>query len=148
MMDTSSNANHLENTMIANTQFLRRVLAVDSIGTAAMALCTVIFARPLSELLGIPVQLLTGMGLALLPFTAWVGWLARQTNPPRKQVWLLIASNDVWIVASLLVAFSGWLPLTTLGVEFVVAQALLTVVITTLEFVAIRRAPDATRSFA
>ena len=134
--------------MVNNTQFLRRVLAIDSIGTGLLALAAVIAASPLSDVTGIPVQWLAGLGLALLPFAAWVGWLARQSNPPRKLVWLLIVANDVWIAASLLVVFGDLLPLTALGIEFVVAQALLTLVIATLEFVAIRRVGNNVQSFA
>ncbi len=131
--------------MVTNTRFLRRVLAIDSIGTGAIALSAVIAARPLSVLLGIPVQWLTIVGLLLLPFAAWVGWLARQDNPPRKLVWLLIAGNAVWIADCVVLMLSGWLPLTALGIEFMAAQVLLTVVITTLEYVALRRATGYTR---
>jgi hypothetical protein len=96
-------------------------------------------ARPLAALFGIPVIALTSVGLLLLPFTAWVGWLARQTNPPRKLVWWVIAANAVWIVDSFLLLLSGWLPLTELGTEFIAAQALLALGITIRQYVAIRR---------
>ena len=134
--------------MVNNTHFLRRVLAIDSIGTGLLALGAVIAAGPLSDVTGIPAQWLTIVGLALLPFAAWVGWLARQSSPPRKLVWSLIVANDVWIAASFVVAFSDLLPLTTLGIEFMIVQALLTAVIATMEFVAIRRVANNAQSFA
>jgi hypothetical protein len=139
---------HSENTMVTNTGFLRRVLAVDAIGTAALALAAVIAAGPLSAALGIPAPWFVGVGLLLLPFAAWVGSLARQINPRRRQVWLLIVGNDMWIAASLVLAFSGWLPLSELAAEFIVAQAALTATIATLEFIAIRRTSDSIQSFA
>jgi hypothetical protein len=125
--------------MNIQTRSLRRILAIDSIGTTALALCAVFAARPLATLFGIPVFTLTSVGLLLLPFTAWVGWLARQANPPRKLVWWVIAANAVWIVDSLLLLLSGWLPLTELGAEFIAVQALLALGITIRQYVAIRR---------
>jgi hypothetical protein len=140
--------NLAENIMATNTHFLRRVLAIDSIGTAAIALGVVVTAGPLSAALGIPAPWLAGIGIALLPFAAWVGWLARQSNPPRKHVWVLIAANDLWVATSVVIAFSSLLPLTALGIEFLVIQALLAAVMATLEFVAIRRVANNTQSFA
>jgi len=129
--------------MVNNTSFLRRVISSDAIVTAAMALSLVVAAQPLAALFGVPTRLLAIVGLLLLPFAAWVGWLARQKSPPAKLVWLLVVANVVWVVDSFLLLLSGSLPLTTLGTEFVAAQALLTIGITTLEFVAIKRSATA-----
>jgi hypothetical protein len=129
--------------MINNTRFLRRVIAMDAIATSIMALSMVVAAQPLSILFGLPSLFLTITGLLLLPFAAWVGWLASQYTPPRKLVWLLIASNAVWIADSLLLLFGAWTPLTAsvtpLGTEFIAIQTLLTMIITALEFAAVKR---------
>ena len=132
--------------MTTRTRFLRRVLALDSIGTTILALGVVFTARPLSELFGASVATLTIVGLSLLPFTAWVGWLASRANPPRKLVWWVIAANAVWTVDSFVLLMSGWMPLTELGKEFIAGQALLTLGIMTLEYIAIRRVPAHTHA--
>ena len=128
--------------MPVHTFFETVTVTFEVIGVAAMALGIVIAARPLSFLFGIPVFVLTSVGLVLLPFAAWVGWLARQNSPPRKLVWLLIASNVAWVADSFLLMLSDRMPLTALGSEFIAIQALLTAGITTLEFVAIRRTAE------
>jgi len=129
--------------MNTQTQFLRRVLALDAIGTGTMAAGMVLGAQPLSTTLGMPAWLLSTLGLALLPFAAWVGWLARRDYSKRsiaKPVWLLIAANIAWAIDSAILILSGWLPLTSIGMEFVAVQAVFTLGITTLEYVGLRRA--------
>jgi len=122
--------------MTDNTRFLRRVIAMDAIATGAMALGFVAVASPLSDVFGLPSLALIFVGLALLPFAAWVGWLAKQSHPPLKLVRLLVAANVIWAADSLLLALSDWVSLTAIGTEFVVAQAVITLVAATLEWVA------------
>lgn len=126
----------------SRSSFLRRVLATDAIGTGIMAAGMVLGAQPLATAFGIPAWLLTTLGAALLPFAAWVGWLSRRqyAEPAStKLVWLLIAGNVVWAIDSAALILGGWLPLTAIGMEFVAIQAILTVGITTLEYVGAKR---------
>jgi hypothetical protein len=137
-MDSSSTT-LWENTMTHNIRFLRRVMAIDAIATGAMALGFVAMAGPLSEIFGLPSLALTCIGLVLLPFAAWVGWLAKQRHPPLKLVRILVAANVIWAADSLLLAFGNWMPLTAIGTEFVAFQAVITLVAATLEWTASQR---------
>ena len=96
-------------------------------------------AEPLSTLFGMPVPLLIGAGLFLLPLAVWVGWLAKEAQPSRRAVWLLIAGNGVWVVESLLLLALDWVQPTGLGTVFIIVQAVATAVFAELEYVALKR---------
>jgi hypothetical protein len=135
-------SSHTHNYDQNRSVFLRRALATDAMGTGAMAAGMVLGAQPLAAALGMPAWLLTALGLALLPFAAWVGWLSRRryTEPSStKLVWLLIAGNMAWAIDSAVLIVGGWLPLTAIGTEFVAIQAILTLGITALEYVGVKR---------
>ena len=59
------------------SSLLRRALGADAVATLASALLMVLGAAPLAGWLGLPETLLRWAGLGLVPYAAWVGWLAR-----------------------------------------------------------------------
>jgi len=119
--------------------FLRRVLALDAVASGALGVLMLIAAEPLSSLLGLPSTLLAGAGVALLPWAAWVGWLASRSTPLRLQVWLVIGLNAMWVIESALLLIGDWVQPTTLGVVFVIAQAAAVGVFAELQYFGIRR---------
>lgn len=119
---------------------LRRALAADAIGSGAIALLLSIAAGPLSELLGFAPSFLRTVGLLLLPWTIWVGWLATRTDPPRTQVWSVIGINALWVIDSVVLLLGGWTQPTSLGVAFVIAQAVAVGVFAELQYIGVRRA--------
>ena len=121
------------------TRFLRTVLAADAIACGVMGTLLIVGAQPLAALFGLPVLLLIGAGVFLLPLAAWVGWLSKQAQPSRRAVWLLIAGNGVWVVESLLLLVPDWVQPTALGTAFIVVQAVATAVFAELEYVALKR---------
>lgn len=119
--------------------FLRRVLAFDAIsclGMGALMIAGAAFAEPL---LGVPPPLLQSSGAALLPFAAFVGWLASRETPPAAGVWAAIAINAIWVIDSLLLAAGTWAQPTTLGIVMIVGQALVVATLAELEFVGLKR---------
>lgn len=119
--------------------FLRRVLAFDAIsclGMGALMIAGAAFAEPL---LGVPAPLLQSSGAALLPFAAFVGWLASRETPPAAGVWAAIAINAIWVIDSLLLAAGTWAQPTTLGIVMIVGQALVVATLAELEFVGLKR---------
>jgi hypothetical protein len=119
--------------------FLRRALGIDAIASGALGLLMLVTAQPLSALLGLPTTLLSGAGVALLPWAAWVGWLASRPMPPRLQVWFVIALNVVWVIESAILLIGDSVQPTSLGIAFVIAQAAAVGVFAELQYFGIRR---------
>jgi hypothetical protein len=97
-------------------------------------------AAPMLEpWLGLPAPLLRFAGIALLPFAAVVGWLGLQTSPARAGVQAIITANFGWAAASILLLLAGGVNPTTLGIAFVVFQAVVVGVLGELQYVGLRR---------
>jgi hypothetical protein len=121
------------------TRFLRTVLLADAIACGVMGALLLVGAQPLANLFDLPVPLLVGAGIFLLPLAAWVGWLSKQAQPSRRAVWLLIVGNGAWVAESLLLLALDWVQPTALGTTFVIVQAVATGVFAELEYVALKR---------
>ena len=119
--------------------FLRRVLTLDAVTSGAMGALLVLAQAPLSSLLGLSASLLFWAGLSLLPFAAFVGWLATRELPPRAGVWAVVLCNALWVVDSFVLLASDWSDLTLLGKLFVLFQALAVAVFAELQFFGLRR---------
>lgn len=119
--------------------FLRRVLTLDAVTSAAMGALLLLAMSPLTGLLGLPRPLLLWAGLSLLPFAAFVGWLATRELPPRAGVWAVVIINAFWAVDSLLLLVAGWFEPTPLGTVFVVFQALVVGLFAALQLAGLRR---------
>jgi hypothetical protein len=126
--------------------WLRRVLAIDAVSSAAMGLGLLVLAPTLAPLLNLPLDLLREAGAILLPFAALVGYLASREQPARAGVWTVIALNAVWTVDSIVLLLSGWVEPNGLGYAFVIGQAVVVGVFAELEYVGLRRASLAAAS--
>ncbi|MFC3711622.1 hypothetical protein ACFOMD_03505 [Sphingoaurantiacus capsulatus] len=125
--------------MTASATFLRRVLALDAITCAVTGVAFAAGASFASPLLGLPVDLLQTAGLSLLPFAAFVGWLASREQPPVAGVWIAIIINAIWVIDSFLIAAGMGAAPTTLGIVVVVAQALAVATFAELEYLGLKR---------
>ena len=119
--------------------FLRRVLAFDAISCVGMGALMIGGASVAGPLLGVPEALLESAGAALLPFAAFVGWLASREAPPAAGVWAAVAINAIWVIDSLLLAAGTWASPTTLGIIMIVGQALVVATLAELEYVGLQR---------
>jgi hypothetical protein len=119
--------------------FLRRVLIADAASSAAMGLLLLTLNEQISAMLSLPSELLSEAGLVLLPFAAFVAFIASRDIPPRKAVWAIMAMNAVWVVDSVLLLFSGWIQPNVFGQAFIAMQALFVLVMTELEYVGLKR---------
>jgi hypothetical protein len=119
--------------------FLRRVLIVDAAASAVTGLQMLLGAGLLEGLLGIPAALLREAGLILIPYVAFVGYVATRESVQTPAVWTIIACNALWTAASLLLLVSGWVAPTALGYAFVIAQALAVGILGELQYVGLRR---------
>jgi hypothetical protein len=123
-----------------STTFLRKVLLVDAITSAAMGLMLVFGAEFLANMLGLPQPLLLYSGMSLFPFAAFVAWVATRSTLWRAGVWAVIACNVLWAIDSVLLLVPGWVAPAMFGTAFVIAQAVFVVVLAELEYVGLRRA--------
>lgn len=122
-----------------STQFLRRVLAADAICAGGMALILLVLSAPIESLTLLPVKLLREAAIVLIPFAAFVGWLATRQQPSRAAVWTVIAINAIWVIESVILLLTGWVQPNALGYAFVSAQALVVGIFAELEWLGLRR---------
>src|SRR5688572_20960432 len=109
---------------------LRQLLIVDAVTCLVTGIALVALTGVLAGLLGLPPTLLFWAGIILFPCAALMSLAAR--NLAGALVWLVIAGNGAWAVASVVVAFA--LEPTGLGFAFVLAQALLVAALGFLEW--------------
>jgi hypothetical protein len=126
-------------TSIRASSLLRRVLIVDALTSGAMGVAMFAFADLFASLLQLPVELIREAGIVLLPFAAFVGFVASRREPVRIAVWAIIALNVVWVVDSIVLLFTGWVAPNALGYVFVIAQAAVVLVLADLEYMGLKR---------
>jgi hypothetical protein len=126
-------------TSIRASSLLRRVLIVDAVTSGAMGLAMIAFAGLFADLLQLPLDLISEAGIVLLPFAAFVGFVAARSEPARLAVWTIIALNIVWVVNSIVLLFTGWVAPNALGYAFVIAQAAVVLVFADFEYMGLKR---------
>jgi len=131
----------MSSNLIRPESFLRRVLLADAAVSAIVGVLMAAASDPLQALLGLPASLLVGAGLALLPYAAYLAWIATRAAVPRAAVWVPIVLNVLWAIDCLVVAFGGGYAPSVLGQAFAVVQVVTVLVFAELEFMGLRRAP-------
>ena len=125
--------------MINPSLFLRRALLVDAIFSGASAVLLILGASALASLLNLPEPLLRETGLFLVAYAALVGWLGTRPSMPKALVWIVVAGNAAWALASIALLFSGWVAPNLLGEAAVALQAIAVGVFAELQYVGLRR---------
>jgi hypothetical protein len=115
-------------------------MLADAAISGATGLMMLAGADLLSAMLGVPAPLLRYAGLILLPFAAMVLYLARHAHLSRAGVRTVIALNVAWVAASILALVAGWIAPTTLGVAFVIFQAVVVAGFAELQYTGLRKA--------
>jgi len=129
--------------LFRTSTFLRRVLFADAATCLAAGLLMMLGAGLFTQLLGLPVELLFYAGISLLPFTAFLVYLATRENLSPTVVWTVIVLNALWTADSFLLLISGWVVPTELGYIFVIAQALGVALFAVLEYFGLRKSATA-----
>jgi hypothetical protein len=124
---------------MAMSRFLRVVLLADAVATAATGVLLLSASEALQSWLNLPAPLLFYAGIALLPYAAFVLFLARQPQVARAAVWAVVLCNAAWAIDSVLLLTTGWVTPTTLGYVFVIGQAAVVAVFCELQFTGLRR---------
>lgn len=126
-------------TSIRASSLLRRVLVVDAVSSGAIGIAMVAFSELFASLLQLPVDLINEAGIVLLPFAAFVGFVASRPEPARFAVWAIIALNAVWVIDSIVLLFTGWVAPNALGYAVVIAQAAAVLLFADLEYMGLKR---------
>jgi uncharacterized protein YjeT (DUF2065 family) len=129
--------------MIQPSSFLRRALLADAIFSGVSAVLLTLGASALASLLNLPEGLLRETGLFLVAYAVLVGWLGTRPSIPKPLVWIVIAGNGAWALASIALLFSGWVTPNLLGEVAVAMQAIAVGVFAELQYVGLRRSRDA-----
>lgn len=101
---------------------LSQFLALDAATCAAVFALGVFATDAVAALTGLPGGIVGAAGWICLAAAALLAYLA--VRPMRGLLWLVIAGNIAWVIASTVVwiAYFGWL--TALGHAIIVAQAI------------------------
>ncbi|MEO3795382.1 hypothetical protein ABGB14_34640 [Nonomuraea sp. B10E15] len=118
---------------------LRLILRVDGWSTAVFGVIMLAGAQALSGPLGLPTSWSIPFGVAMLGGAAALGLIAGYPRIPPRHAAFVVAGNTLSCVALLVLAFSGLIPLTGLGVAFLLAGALVVAVYAALELMGLRR---------
>jgi len=121
------------------TAFLRRMLVVDGTISGLTGVLMILGAGFLEAALGVPAVLLRYAGLSLIPFVAFVFYLATRDSVSRASVWTVIAANAAWVVASALLLVSGRIEPTALGYVFILGQAFAVAAFAEAQYVGLRK---------
>jgi hypothetical protein len=124
-----------------SSSFLRRVLTVDALISGVTGAMMIVAADVLAGLLDVPATLLRYAGIALIPFVAYVFYLSRRASLAPASVWLVIALNVAWVIASGVLLLSGRIHPNAFGYAFVVAQAIAVAAFAELQYVGLRAKP-------
>lgn len=121
-----------------SSPFLRNALLLDAAASGATGLLLIAGAGLLEGLLGLPVALMRGAGLVLVPYVAFVVWAGTRETIPAGAVWAIIVANAAWAIASVFLLM-GTLTPTLLGTMFIIGQALVVALLGELQYVGLKR---------
>jgi hypothetical protein len=110
---------------------------VDAATCLAMGALLVLFAAPLSTLLGLPSVLLAYAGAILFPIAGFMAWVAIRRELSRWGAWVVILGNAGWVVGSVVLLVV--LELAVLGYAFVIGQAVVVGFLAKLEYAGVQR---------
>jgi hypothetical protein len=125
--------------MINPSSFLRRALLADAIFSGVAALGFTFGAGAFAALFNLPEVFLREVGLFLIAYAAFVGWLGTRQAMMKALVLLVIVGNTAWTLGSIALLFSGSVSPNVLGMVMVVAQAIATGVFAELQYIGLRK---------
>jgi hypothetical protein len=128
---------------LRTSTFLRWVLLADAATSGAVGLLMMLGSGLLEQVLGLPAELSRYAGISLLPFAAFLVYLARRTNLSQPVVWAVIVLNALWTADSILLLLTGWIEPTGLGYAFVIFQAFGVAMFAGLEYFGLRKSATA-----
>jgi hypothetical protein len=125
---------------IVRPNLLRYALRADALFSAATGIISLAAAQPLATLIGIePPLVFYGLGIVLLLYAAFLFLKTRHEQIDRRFAIVIIALNAIWVLDSVVVLVTGWLPLTSAGMWIIAILALVVATLAELQFFGLRR---------
>lgn len=124
--------------MIVSSLFLRRVLLLDAAASGATGLLLLVGGQVLADITGLQPAFAGPVGLFLIGYALAVAWVGARRTLHAGLVWAVVSLNLAWTAESILSVASGYLDVTSLGLAFVIAQALAVAGFAALEIVGVR----------
>ena len=118
--------------------FLRRVWWADAAISAVVGAAMAVAAGPLSALIAVPERLLVAAGLSLLPYAAFLAWLATRQRVQRVAAWLPVPVNVLWAIDCVAVVATQPTAAPAL-IAFIAVQVVTVLVFAELQFIGMRR---------
>ncbi|MBD9585281.1 hypothetical protein IB269_28135 [Delftia sp. DLF01] len=128
--------------MFASPRFLPRVMWADAASCAASGALQLVAGQPLSDVTGLPLALLQSTGWFLLGYALLAAWMAARSPVPRRLIGLVVVGNLGWAAGCVALLAFGGLRLSAWGVTWVLAQAVVVVVLAELQWTGLRRTRD------
>ncbi|WP_129669546.1 hypothetical protein [Phytoactinopolyspora endophytica] len=125
---------------IRETPLLRWALEIDGAVSALNGLAYVVAAGAIGDRLGLSTALLVPIGAFLVVYGAALVVMSMRPRLGRGAVRAVIVLNALWVVDSLVVAFSGWFDPQGIGIAWILAQAVVVAGFATAQALGLRRA--------
>ena len=129
--------------MINPSSFLRRALIADAVFSGVAALGFTFGAGAFAPLFNLPEMFLREVGLFLIVYAAFVGWLGTRQSMMKALVLIVITGNAAWTLGSIALLFYGAVSPNLFGMAMVVAQAIATGVFAELQYIGLRKSGGA-----
>lgn len=123
----------------APSTLLRKALSADALLSGLTGFALAFGSDLLGNFLGLKAALLLWSGIILIPFAAFVAYLAARDRVLRLWVIAVIVGNVLWAAASILLLLIGWIKPNLLGEAFVFSQAVIVAILAELEYLGLRR---------
>lgn len=114
---------------------LRSSLLLDAAFCAIAGLLMLVAAPQFGDLFNLPEELLRGIGIFPIPYVAFLAIIATRDPISPVAAWTVIVINLIWTAASFILLLSGQVDPNTVGVAFVIVQALVVALFAEVEFV-------------
>ncbi len=123
-----------------NSTLLRRALLGNAVFSGVSGLGMTLAAGPLASLMGLPSPLiLIVVGLGVLGYAAIVFRISTRPSISRGEAIFTVIADSSWVVVSLVLLLTGWVPFTLAGKWIVAIAADIVAVFALLQFVGLRR---------
>ena len=134
------NAQITSSISINEKSFLQRALLGNAVFSGLSGLSMVLAADALSQFLGLgsPI-ILTVVGIVLLLYAPMLVWLANQSPVPTHFAWEVIALDVLWVISSVILIFTDFVPLTTSGKWAIAITADIIALFAILQYIGLRR---------
>ncbi|WP_440113424.1 hypothetical protein [Acidovorax sp. BL-A-41-H1] len=125
--------------LMSSPRFLRAVVWFDASTGVLLGALHLLLTAPLAEWLGLPAGLLQVTGVMLLGYAALAIAIARSEPMPRGWLWVLIAGNFAWAVASLALLLGSTHTPTLLGQAYLLVHVVSVALLAELQWWGVRR---------